>query len=104
MTEPSYAYVPGKGWILEQYAHERLTWIDTSRASNKRHRVTLIAKNPGPGERFFCTNKGDTLEYIKKLIEGNINPTSGGKYEDFKPDPMKYFPISEFVVIEVVPL
>lgn len=95
MSEPTYTYLKGVGWIPVNLQSE--TWEEDG------YRITLMAREPAPGDKFWICSKDSTVQGIRKLLKGTRwdNPiNSGARYEDYVPDPITFFgpDVAYFVV------
>lgn len=75
MTEPTYEFVPGKGWCIQTC--ETLTF------TNGNGTVTFERRQPNPGEHFFYWNTQTSLKELKNVIGTVIDEHSGGVQDDF---------------------
>jgi hypothetical protein len=82
MDEPIYEYVKGVGWVPNSNPHPTVTGVP----SCGRYRLTLEARAPGPGERFFADSDVDLkkLQYVLgEVSRYDMRNEWGGLYEDY---------------------
>jgi hypothetical protein len=83
MDEPVYEFVKGVGWVPNgKPPHPTFTGV--SRCG--RYRLTMEAREPGPGERFFADFEVDLKKLEKAFAEVSgydMRNEWGGLYEDY---------------------
>jgi hypothetical protein len=73
-SEPTYEYVKGQGWIITMYI--------TRAFEAHGHRVTLQARLPRPGERYFMESIKTDIDGVMRAL---IAPFNSFRFEKSEP-------------------